>query len=297
MAKEKLGFIGLGRMGKPMAENLLKAGYQVTVYNRSQGAVDELVSKGAQRAGSPAEVGRDADIVILCLPKPNDVEQIVTGPNGVLEGLQKGGVIVDCSTIDPMTSRKMAEVSAEKGVTFIDAPISGGPPGAQAGTLTIMVGGDKDTFEQIKPILEAMGKNIFYTGPSGNGSVTKMINQLLVGTTTAALAEAFVLGTKAGMNPQLLYDVLSTGFADSRMLRRHVPDFYLKRNWEPGFSIDMLLKDMTLAAGLGDQNNVSTPMLDRAIERFKEAQAADLGSSDMSGVIKLGEKESDVEVK
>ena len=297
MAKEKLGFIGLGRMGKPMVENLLKAGYQVTVYNRSQGAVDELVSKGAQRAGSPAEVGRDADIVILCLPKPNDVEQIVTGPNGVLEGLQKGGIIVDCSTIDPMTSRKMAEVSAEKGVTFIDAPISGGPPGAQAGTLTIMVGGDKDTFEQIKPILEAMGKNIFYTGPSGNGSVTKMINQLLVGTTTAALAEAFVLGTKAGMNPQLLYDVLSTGFADSRMLRRHVPDFYLKRNWEPGFSIDMLLKDMTLAAGLGDQNNVSTPVLDRAIERFKEAQAADLGSSDMSGVIKLGEKESDVEVK
>lgn len=297
MAKEKLGFIGLGRMGKPMAENLLKAGYQVTVYNRSQGAVDELVAKGAQRAASPAEVGRAAGIVILCLPKPNDVEQIVTGPNGVLEGLHKGDVIVDCSTIDPLTSRKMAEVSTKKDVTFLDAPISGGPPGAQAGTLTIMVGGDQDTFERIKPILEAMGKNIFYTGPSGNGSVTKMINQLLVGTTTAALAEAFVLGTKAGMNPQLLYDVLSTGFADSRMLRRHVPDFYLKRNWEPGFSIDMLLKDMTLAAGLGDQNNVSTPVLDRAIERFKEAQSAGLGNNDMSGVIKLGEKESDVEVK
>lgn len=293
---ERLGFIGLGRMGKPMAANLLKAGFKVTVHNRSQAAVNELVEAGAQRATNPAEVARNSDIVLLCLPMPADVELVVTGRDGVLDSLEQGKVIVDCSTIDPATSRKLAQTSAERGVTFLDAPVSGGTTGAQAGTLTIMVGGDEPVYQRVKPALDAMGKNIFYVGPSGNGSVTKMINQLLVGITTSAVAEAYVLGAKAGMDTQLLFDVLSTGFADSRIMRRNVPDFYLKQNWQPGFAIDLLMKDVTLAAALGDEKGVSTPMLDRAIERLKEVQAAGLGSLDMSGVAKYAEDQAGIKL-
>lgn len=283
-------------MGKPMAANLLKAGYPVTVHNRSQGVVEELAGAGAQRATSPAEVARNSEIVLLCLPMPADVEQIVTGKDGVLDSLASGGTIIDCSTIDPATSRNLAQTCADRGITFLDAPVSGGTTGAQAGTLTIMVGGDEETYNRVKPVLDAMGKNIFYVGPSGNGSVTKMINQLLVGVTTTAVAEAYVLGVKAGMNTELLFNVLSTGFADSRIMRRNVPDFYLKQNWQPGFAIDLLMKDVTLAAALGDENNVGTPMLDRAIEHLKTVQAAGYGALDMSGVAKYAEDEAGIKL-
>ncbi|HHV64397.1 MAG TPA: NAD(P)-dependent oxidoreductase [Peptococcaceae bacterium] len=292
----KLGFIGLGKMGKPMAKNLLQAGHELVVYNRSMPAVQELQGLGAKAASSPAEVGKEVEVVFLCLPVGRDVELTLTGEKGLLQTLREGTYIVDHSTISPKDSQRMFNLCREKGIGFLDAPISGGVAGAEKGTLSIMVGGEKAHFEKVKPLLGILGKNIFYLGPSGSGNVMKLVNNLLVGITNAALAEAFVLAQKNGLDPKQVFDILVGATGDSFMLRRNLPNFVLKRDFTPTFTLDMLNKDMGLAEELALDQGVRLLLGSLAHQIGREAAVSGFGSEDMSAVIKVLERLSGVEV-
>lgn len=292
----KLGFIGLGKMGKPMALNLLKAGYELKVYNRSAKAVEELAKLGAIPEKSPAGVAENVEIVFLCLPIGSDVEEIVVSQEGLLASLKPGSVIIDHSTISPMDSRRLFNTCREKGVGFLDAPVSGGVIGAEKGTLSIMVGGDKEEFEKVRPLLDIIGKNISYLGESGSGEVMKLVNNLLVGITNAALAEAFVLAVKSGLDSQQVYDILSNATGDSAMLRRNLPSFILNRNFQPAFTLDMLNKDMKLVEELALNQGVRLLMGSLAHQIGREAGFSGLGSEDISAVVKTLEGLSGVEV-
>lgn len=293
----QLGFIGTGRMGRPMCENLLERGHQLVAFNRSRPNLEALASMGATIAGSAAEVGRGCEIAMLCLPGPAEVQEVVLGPDGLLEGLHAGQTLIDFSSVDPGTSRKIAGAVGEKGVRFLDAPVSGGTVGAQQATLTIMVGGDQATFDACLPVLQCLGKNITLAGPVGSGSVVKIANQLLVGVTTAAVSEAFVLGTKAGVDPQTMFNILSTGFAGSTILNRHLPNFVFKRDFTAGFALDLLNKDVRLALDLGRQLGVRLLMTAQADQVVQEARNEGLGGNDMSAAILPLERLAGVEVK
>jgi 2-hydroxy-3-oxopropionate reductase len=214
----KVGFIGLGIMGKPMAHNLMEAGYGLVVYNRSWAAVEELAVKGAETAGSPKEVVEACDTVITMLPDSPQVEEVVTGENGVLEGVTEGTLLVDMSTISPVATEKLAQKTREMGASMLDAPVSGGETGAEAGTLSIMVGGSQEDFERAKPLFDVMGKTIVHVGESGTGQVVKACNQIVVALTIEAVSEALVLGSKAGASPAKVIQVLSGGLAGKRKL-------------------------------------------------------------------------------
>ena len=213
MAKPKIGFIGLGIMGKPMSRHLLSAGYELVVHNRSREAVAELVDAGAQEAHSPGEVARNSSVIITMLPDSPDVESVALGPDGIIEGVSDGDIFVDMSTIAPSVAVGIGEAMAEKSVVCLDAPVSGGDVGAQNATLSIMVGGDEETFETVRPIFEVMGKNIVLCGPLGAGQTVKACNQVLVAVTIAGVSEALVLGAKAGVDPIKIVQVLSGGLA------------------------------------------------------------------------------------
>ncbi len=292
----KLGFIGLGKIGKPMALNLLKAGHELIVYNRSITAVNDLEISGAIAAASPAQVGKDAEVVFLCLPVGQDVIKTVTGADGLLTTLKEGSLIIDHSTISPSDSRLMYETSQAQKVGFLDAPVSGGVVGAQNATLSIMVGGDQKDYEQALNLFQLLGKNISYLGPSGSGNVMKLVNNLLVGITNAALSEAFVLAVKNGLDPKQVFDILSNATGDSAMLGRNLPNFVLKRNFEPAFTLDMLNKDMGLAEELALNQGVRLLIGSLAHQIGREAAFTGLGSEDMSAVIKVLEGLSQVQV-
>ena len=219
----RVGFIGLGRMGMPMSKRLLKAGFFLTVHNRSRGKVEELAQQGAHQASSPAEVTRSSDIVLTCLPDVSTVETVFLGENGIVPAARLGQILVDHSTVSPSTSRQLAQAADGKGSSFLDAPISGGEERATDGTLTLMVGGDQDTFERARPVFEAFGENIRHVGSTGSGSVVKLINQLLCGVHSLAAAEALLLGAKAGANPQTMLEILATSWGTSFMLSRNGP--------------------------------------------------------------------------
>lgn len=291
-----VAFIGLGKMGRPMAHNLLKAGHQVTVYNRSQGAVDELVGRGARRARSLAEVADGNEIVFTCVPMPADVEAIVAGPGGALQSARPGTVFVDHSTIDPATCRRVAEACAAKGCQFLDAPVSGGPWGAEAATLSIMVGGDAGAFERVRPVLAAMGKNIWHVGAVGAGSVVKLANQLLVGIHAAAAVEASALAAKAGVDPKLMYEIVKVSTGHSFQMDRVLPKNVFVRNFEPGFVVDFLQKDVTLATELGRQSGVRMLLGAITQQLLAEAQAEGLGREDYSALAKPMERLSGVQI-
>lgn len=292
----KLGFIGLGKMGKPMAKNLLKAGHELTIYNRSIKAVTELEKMGALTADSPAQVGKEAEVVFLCLPIGRDVIGTLTGKDGLLTTLRQGTYIVDHSTISPGDSRHLSELCREKGIGFLDAPVSGGVTGAEQGSLSIMVGGRKSDFEKIAPLLDVLGTSIFYLGPSGSGNVMKLVNNLLVGITNAALAEAFVLAVKCGLDPQQVFDILTKATGDSSMLRRNLPNFVLERNFNPAFTLDMLNKDMGLAEDLALDQGVRLLLGSLAHQIGREGASLGLGGEDMSAVVKVLEGLTKVEV-
>jgi 3-hydroxyisobutyrate dehydrogenase len=293
----RAGFIGLGNMGRPMAKNVLKANFELVVHNRSRPPVDELVAAGAAAAGSPHQVAAQCDVVLTCVPGPADVEQVILGENGALAGARAGTVFVDHSTIDPTTARRIAAACAGRGVHFLDAPVSGGTTGAAEASLTIMVGGERAAFDRVRPVLEAEGKNIHYLGPSGVGCIVKLVNQLLVGVHLAVLAEAMVLGTRAGADPQAVYEVLRTSFGASRMMDRSVPNFILKGNFQPGFSVNLLLKDLGLVLGLGRELSVPLRQVALAQQAFIEAQAHGLGLADVSAIIRPLEELAGVEVR
>lgn len=292
----KLGFIGLGKMGKPMALNLLKAGHELTVYNRSVKAINELVNFGAIPATSPAQVGKEAEVIFLCLPIGQDVEMIVTGRDGLLTTLRPGTFIVDHSTISPVEARRMNVVCREKGIGFLDAPVSGGVIGAEKATLSIMVGGNESHYEKLKPLLGIFGKSISYLGPSGSGNTMKLVNNLLVGITNAALSEAFVLAVKSGLDARQVLDVLSDSSGDSHMLRRNLPKFVLQRNFEPAFTLDMLNKDLALAEDLAISQGVRLLLGSLAHQICREAAFSGLGDEDMSAVVKVLESQTKVEI-
>ncbi len=257
---EHIGFIGLGVMGKPMAKHLIAAGHQLVVHNRSRPAVDELVAAGATAAASPAEVARASTVIITMLPDTADVDKVLTGPDGVLSGLQKGAVVVDISSISPVATERFASLVAEKGGSMLDAPVSGGEIGAINAALSIMVGGDEAAFNRVRPVLEKMGnpEKIIHIGRSGAGQICKVCNQVAIGGALAGVSEAFALAKKAGVDAARVRQALLGGFAASRVLEVH-GERMLTDNYKPGFRARLYQKDMRLANEAASANGVSMP--------------------------------------
>ena len=264
-ASERLGFIGLGIMGAPMAANLLRAGYTLTVANRSRPAVDRLVAAGAAAAGGPREVAERSDVIITMLPDSPDVESVVLGPGGLIEGARPGQLLIEMSTIAPATARRAAEALAARGVAALDAPVSGGQAGAEQGTLSIMVGGDEAPFARALPILQVLGKNIVRIGGPGTGQVAKAANQMIVADTISAVAEALLLAARSGADPARVRQALLGGFAGSRILEVH-GERMLRRSFQPGFRLRLQLKDVRIAMDAARQAGMRLPVTERAYE-------------------------------
>lgn len=281
-----VGFIGLGIMGKPMAHNILRAGLPLTIFARQPERVRDLVEAGASLVASPAEVARASEVVVTMLPNAPDVEAVVTGPAGVLEGAAAGAVIIDMSTIAPAASRHLAEMCASRGVAFLDAPVSGGSIGAERGTLSIMVGGDRAAFEQCRTVLEAMGRAeaIFYVGPSGSGEVVKLANNLLCGVIAAASAEALVLGVKNGVDVLTLAQIIGASSGASWQLSNAIPPRVWDGTFKPGFMTDLLLKDLGLALELGAEGGVPLRLTELAQRMYEETRVAGHGRADYTSV-------------
>lgn len=291
-----VGVIGLGKMGRPMATNLLKAGFEVVVHNRSRGVVDELAQQGATPASSPADVSQKCDVVLTVLPTLDTVERVYLGEDGLVAHSRPGQILIDNSTVSPGLSRRIAEALAARGVGFLDVPVSGGPAGAHNATLTMMAGGDRGTFEAAQPVLTALGKNIHYCGPSGSGTIVKLVNQLLVGVHTAAAAEALVFGTKAGADPQVLLDVIGTSFGGSTMLNRNTP-LVLQRKFDPATSIRLILKDLGVIRDLGGELDTRLLMTALAEQLFIEARGLGYQDNDMSAMVLPLEQIAGTEVR
>ena len=284
MSKPKIGFIGLGIMGRPMARNLLKAGYSLVVHNRSREPVRELVAAGAEEAFSPKEIAQRSQVMITMLPDSPDVELVALGPDGLIEGVSEGDIYVDMSTIAPSVAVKVAEAMAEKGVRCLDAPVSGGDVGAINGTLSIMVGGDEETFNEVLPIFEALGKTITLCGPNGAGQTVKACNQIQVALNIVGMAEALVLGTKAGVDPAIIVQVLSGGYAQSRVMDVRGPRV-IRGDFQPGFKSRFHFKDLNIIMKTGNDYNVPLPVTSLVHELFAAMLAAGRGDLDHTGVI------------
>jgi 2-hydroxy-3-oxopropionate reductase len=280
---EKIGFIGLGIMGKPMALNLIKAGYSVSVLEQSR-AADELVEAGAKAFPSSKALAQNSDIIVTMLPDSPDVEQVVAGPEGVLEGIESGALFIDMSTIAPTTARNIYQLMQEKGVEALDAPVSGGQVGAVSASLSIMVGGNEAAFQRALPVFQAMGKNIVLIGEPGAGQTTKACNQMIVGITIQAVAEAFTLAKKAGVDLEKMREVLLGGFAQSRILDLHGKRM-IERNFAPGFKIKLHKKDMGIALQSGDEFSVSLKATALVAEQMKAAVDAGNGELDHSAIL------------
>jgi 2-hydroxy-3-oxopropionate reductase len=285
---ERIGFIGLGLMGRPMAKNLLKRGYAVVAHNRSQAAVDDLVSAGAERASSPADVARRATRIVTMLPDSPDVEQVLEGDDGVFSALQRGTILIDTSSIAPAAARRLAARATTLGATMLDAPVSGGEIGAINASLSIMVGGDQAAFTTVKPILDAMGnpERVLRIGEAGAGQTCKVCNQMVIGGALAAVCEAFALARKAGVDPALVREALLGGFAASRVLEVH-GERILNANYKPGFRGSLYAKDLRIASSTLAE--FATPAtVSSAVHQLVEAQvAAGEGEDDYSAVARV----------
>lgn len=292
----KVGFVGLGTMGLPMTKNLLKAGFEVWVLSRSRGPIEAAISLGAKEATNASDLASKVDVVLTCLPMPDSVEEIYFGENGILAGAHKDLILADHSTVSPELNKRIAQAAKERGIEFLDAPISGGPMGADAGTLTIMCGGTQNVFDRAYPVFAAMGRKIVLVGPTGSGSVAKLINNLLVGVHTSALSEAFVLGEKAGIDAHLLHEILKVSTGHSFMIDRTI-DLIQDRDFAQRFSINLLYKDMKLATDLAEQLEVPLRLGKVSEEMIGRAQAEGHGGEDIAATIRPLEKEVGVEVK
>jgi 2-hydroxy-3-oxopropionate reductase len=281
-----IGFIGLGIMGRPMARNLLKAGYPLVVHSRSRGPVDEIAKAGAKVGTSPRDVASQSDVLITMLPNSPDVEQVVLGREGVIEGARPGLVLLDMSTISPLVSQKIGAALAEKSVKMLDAPVSGGEKGAVDGVLSIMVGGDKAVFDKALPIFQAMGKTITHLGPLGAGGFTKLANQIIVAVNLTALGEALTLAKKAGLDRELTLTALAGGLAGSKCLDQKKPN-YLADTYNPGFKIDLHYKDLGLIMESARALGVPLPATAAVQELFSALRVKGRGGLDHSGVITL----------
>jgi len=281
-----IGFIGLGIMGRPMARNLLKAGYPLVVHSRSRGPVDEIARAGAKVGTSARDVAAQSDVLITMLPNSPDVEQVVLGRDGVIEGARPGLVLLDMSTISPLVSQKIGAALGEKSVRMLDAPVSGGEKGATDGALSIMVGGDKAVFDKVLPIFQAMGKTITHLGPLGAGGFTKLANQIIVAVNLTALGEALTLAKKAGLDRELTLTALAGGLAGSKCLDQKKPN-YLADTYNPGFKIDLHYKDLGLIMESARALGVPLPTTAAVQELFSALRVKGRGGLDHSGVITL----------
>ena len=284
-----VGFIGLGIMGKPMARHLLDAGYALTVYSRSRGPVDELAAEGATAAASPREVAERTEIVITMLPDSPDVQAVITGEDGVLRGAREGGLIIDMSTISPIVARDLAERASELGVGMLDAPVSGGDVGARGATLSIMVGGSAEDFARAEPLFGTMGKTITHVGPAGSGQVVKACNQVVVALVLEAVSEALVLGSKAGVDPATIIQVLSGGMAATRVMEMRGPNF-LEHNFTPGFKVDLHHKDLGIALSTAREYGVSLPLTGIVEQMLQALRTRGMGDQDHSALLTLTEE-------
>jgi 2-hydroxy-3-oxopropionate reductase len=283
MPGDRIGFIGLGIMGKPMAMNLLAAGYGLTVHSRSPGPVDEVVAAGAARASGAAEVAAVSDVTITVLPDTTDVQQVLTGADGVLDGVSAGALVVDMSSIDPAPARDMAAAFAERDVAMLDAPVSGGERGAIDGTLSIMIGGEPDAVARAMPIFEVLGKTIVHVGASGAGQVTKACNQLVVAATIEAVAEALLLAERSGVDPAKVREALLGGFAGSKILDVHGQRM-LDRTFDPGFRIRLHRKDARIVEDAAAASGTPIPSFAVVAGQLQRALDDGDGELDHSGL-------------
>lgn len=292
----KLGFIGLGIMGKPMAKNLLKAGYELIVYDLVKEAVEELGQAGAQMAGSIAEVAKATDIIITMLPNSPHVKTVVLGEGGVLENAAEGTIIVDMSSISPIASKEIAAECEKKGVILLDAPVSGGEPKAIDGTLAIMIGGDEKAFQKVEKILLVMGSSAVLVGETGSGNVTKLANQIIVALNIAAMSEAMVLATKNGVDPEKVYHAIRGGLAGSTVLDAKMP-MVLEGNFNPGFRIELHIKDLQNALDCAHTVNSPIPLTASVMEVMQALKVDGMEKNDHDAIIRHYEKLAGVEVR
>jgi 2-hydroxy-3-oxopropionate reductase len=292
----KTGFIGLGIMGKPMARNLLKAGYKLVVHDINADAVRELAAAGAETATSPKEVARQCDVIVTMLPNSPHVKAVALGPGGIIEGARAGMILVDMSSIAPLAAQEVAKSLAEKGVEMLDAPVSGGEPKAIEGTLSIMVGGKKEIFDRCKEMLGKMGASVVLCGAIGAGNTTKLANQIIVALNIAAMSEALVLGAKAGVNPETIYQAIRGGLAGSTVLDAKAP-MALNGNFKPGFRIELHIKDLANALETGHEVGVPLPLTSQVMEIMQALKVDGKAGNDHGGIIQFYEKLAQFEAR
>ena len=292
----KIGFIGLGIMGKPMSLNLIKAGYQLVVLDLSRPAVAELVAAGAEPAATPREVAERTELIITMLPNSPQVKDVVLGGQGVIAGARKGSVLVDMSSIAPLVSRELSAELARLGVDMLDAPVSGGQPKAIDGTLSVMVGGPQAVFDRCFPVLKAMAGSVVRTGDIGAGNVTKLANQVIVALNIAAMSEALVLATKAGVEPELVFQAIRGGLAGSTVLDAKAP-LVLDRKFAPGFRINLHIKDLANVLETSHQLGVPLPLTAAVMEMMQALKVDGQGDADHCSLVKHYEKMAQVEVR
>jgi len=292
----KIGFIGLGIMGKPMSKNLIKAGYKLVVCDVVKSAVEELKQAGAEVAETPREVAAQSDIIITMLPNSPQVKQVVLGKNGVIEGAKAGAIVADMSSIAPLVSREVHDALAEKGVRMLDAPVSGGQPKAVDGTLSIMVGGAQTDFDELLPVFKAMGASVVLTGAIGAGNVTKLANQIIVAINIAGISEALVMATKAGVDPELVYKAIRGGLAGSTVLDAKAP-LILDRKFDPGFRINLHIKDLANVLETSHAVGVPLPVTSAVMEILQALKVDGMGESDHGAMVRFYEKLAKIEVR
>ncbi len=294
--KKTIGFIGLGIMGKPMAKNLLKAGYSLVVFDLNKAVIEELVQSGAFPAGSSEKVAEATEVMITMLPDSLEVREVIMGKGGVIEGVKPGSVVIDMSSIDPLVSQEIEKELKKKGADMLDAPVSGGEMGAIQGTLAIMVGGEEKTFNDCMGIFKALGKNIVHVGGIGAGGFVKLVNQIIVALNIAAVGEAFSLGVKAGLDPQVIYQAIRGGLAGSSVLETKAPMIF-GRNFKPGFKIRLHQKDLKNALSTAKDLGVPLPLTSLIQQIFTSLIAEERGDEDHSALATFFEKMAKVEIK
>jgi len=292
----KIGFIGLGIMGKPMAKNLLKAGYELVVYDVIKDNVNEVVEAGAEAAASSKAVAEACKLIITMLPNSPHVKEVVLGENGVLEGAAEGTILIDMSSIAPIASQELEKACAAKGVKMIDAPVSGGEPKAIEGSLSIMVGGDEEVFNQVYDVLKVMGASAVHCGNIGAGNTTKLANQVIVALNIAAVSEAFMLSTKAGVDPIKVFDAIKGGLAGSTVMNMKIP-MIIEGNFKPGFKIDLHIKDLNNALETGHSVGAPLPLTAAVMEMLQTLHADGYGQNDHSGIAMYYEKLAGTEIR
>lgn len=292
----KVGFIGLGIMGKPMSKNLIKAGHDLVVYNRSKAPMEELAKDGAKMVSNPAEVARECDVIITMVPNSPQVREVCLGENGIISAAKNGTTVIDMSSIDPVESKAIGAELAKKGIELLDAPVSGGEPKAIDGTLSVMVGGKKETFDKFVDLIKGMASSVVYVGELGSGNVAKLANQVVVALNISAVSEALTLAKKLGADPELVYKAIRGGLAGSTVMDAKAP-MMLEHNFKPGFRIELHIKDLNNALNASHAVNAYLPLTAQVMEIMQYLKSDGCASDDHSAILKYYEKITGVSVE